>query len=126
MIVFKVALPYAVLLLCLAIGMMLAGCGGSEPVRYSGVATTTDLAPNDRDDAEPVPYRTVAPVDFRAYEKAILDPIVIYRGPDRQFGDLSEKDKMALAKYMQEQFTRRLGKRFVLVDTPGPKTCGCG
>jgi hypothetical protein len=119
---FKVALPFAVLILALMAGMVLAGCSGSEPVRYADVATTTYLAPNDADDAEKVPFRTAAPVDWRGYHKVVIDPVVIYRGPDQQFGDLSEKDKETLARYMQARFTERLKKRFMLVNSAGPET----
>jgi hypothetical protein len=119
---FKAALPYAVLCLALVAGFALAGCGGTEPARYSDVATTTYLAPNDGDDSATVPYRYASTVDWRAYTKAIVDPVVIYRGADQQFGDLSESDKKALAEYMQARFTERLGKRFLLVNTTGPGT----
>lgn len=119
---FRVALPFAVLVLALMAGMVLAGCSGTEPVRYADVATSTYLAPNDGDDAAKVPYRTAATVDWRGYSKAILEPVVIYRGPDQQFGNMSEKDKQALANYMQAQFTERLKQRFLLVNTVGPET----
>jgi len=121
---FRNATPFAVLSLCLAAGFVLAlsGCSGTEPVRYSGVATTTYLAPNTGDDAESVPYRYATAVDWRAYNKAIVDPVVVYQGPDEQFGGLSEADKTALARYMQTQFTERLKQRFMLVNTIGPNT----
>lgn len=119
---FKTVLPYAVLCLCLIAGFALAGCGGTEPARYSDVATTTYLAPNDGNDSATVPYRYVSRVDWRPYTRAIIDPVVIYRGPDQQFGDLSEADKKVLADHMQTQFTERLKQRFRLVNTTGPDT----
>jgi hypothetical protein len=121
---YKAFTPLTVLAFCLAFGFVLAlsGCSGTEPVRYSQVATTTYLAPNDGADADRVPYRYTTPVGWRDYSRAIVDPVVIYQGPDQQFGDLSEPDKEALAKYMQARFTERLGKRFTLVNTIGPST----
>jgi hypothetical protein len=119
---FKAALPYTVLVLALFAGFILAGCSGTEPVRYSEVATTTYLAPNDGDDAARVPYRYATLVDWRAYHKAIIDPVVIYYGPDQQFGALSEPDKESLARYMQAQFTDRLRQRFALVNAIAPGT----
>jgi hypothetical protein len=120
----KIATPFALLTLWLALGLVLAlsGCGGTQPVRYSEVATTTYLAPNDGDDAETVPYRYAPPVDWRTYNKAIIDPVVVYQGPDQQFGDLAEKDRQALARYMEAQFSERLKQRFVLVNTVQPGT----
>ena len=120
----KTATPFALLMLWVSLGFVLAlsGCGGTEPVRYSEVATTTYLAPNDGSDAETVPYRFASPVDWRTYNKAIIDPVVIYHGPDAQFEDLSDKDKEALARYMEKQFTKRLKQRFTLVDSVQPNT----
>ena len=40
-----------------------------------------------------VPYRYSTQVDWRAYHKVILDPVVVYRGRDQQFGDMSDKDR---------------------------------
>ncbi|MGJ7505625.1 MULTISPECIES: DUF3313 family protein [unclassified Variovorax] len=37
---------------------------------------------------------------------------IIYRGSDAQFDDVSEDDKMFLARYMQSQFTEKLNARF--------------
>ena len=116
---FKVALPNSILILALVAVFVLVGCSGTEPVRYSEVATTTYLAPNDGDDSEQVPYRYAAPVDWRAYNKAIIDPVVIYQGPDQQFGTLNATDKEALAQTMQARFTERLKKRFEMVNTAG-------
>jgi hypothetical protein len=121
---YKTFTPLTILLFCLAFGFVLAlsGCAGTEPVRYSQVATTTYLAPNDGDDAEKVPYRYAADVDWRGYDKAIIEPLVVYEGPDAQFGDLSEADRESLARYMQAQFTKRLKQRFRLVNAIAPGT----
>ena len=47
---------------------------------------------------------------------------MIYRGPDQQFGDISEEDKASLASYMQSQFAEKLRSRFMLVSNAGPYT----
>jgi|AraplaMF_Col_mMF_1032025.scaffolds.fasta_scaffold00054_95 hypothetical protein len=121
---YKAFTPLTILAFSLAFGFVLAlsGCGSTEPVRYSQVAATTYLAPNDGDDAATVPYRYAAPVDWRGYSKAILDPVVIYQGPDQQFGSLSEEDKQKLAQYMQAHFAERLKQRFSLTNATGPAT----
>lgn len=56
------------------------------------------------------------------YTKVILDPVVVYTGPDQQFGKLSAADQQQLASYMQGEFTKALASRYTPVVTPGPST----
>jgi hypothetical protein len=108
----------AILTLCI----VLTGCASVAPVRYSEVASSSYLAPNPSDASGRIPYRYATTVDWRAYNKAILEPIVIYRGPDQQFGDMSEADKASLANYMRTRFAEKLGSRFTLANNRGPNT----
>jgi len=106
------------LTLCLAS----AGCATVAPVPYSEMASSAYMAPDKSDASGRVPYRYSTPVDWRAYNKVILDPVVVYRGRDHQFGDMSDKDKATLAAYMQNCFADRLRSRFALVRERGPNT----
>jgi hypothetical protein len=106
------------LMLCVAAG----GCASVAPVPYSGLASSAYMAPDKSDTYGRVPYRYSTPVDWRAYDKVILDPVVIYRGKDHQFADISDKDKATLAAYMQNCFAERLRGRFALVRERGPNT----
>ncbi|WP_049806558.1 DUF3313 domain-containing protein, partial [Bradyrhizobium genomosp. III] len=106
------------LVLCVAV----AGCASIAPVPYSEMASSAYMAPDKSDVSGRVPYRYSTPVDWRTYSKVILDPVVVYRGRDHQFGDMSGKDKATLAAYMQNCFADRLRGRFVLVREPGPNT----
>lgn len=99
-----------------------AGCGSAAPVAYSGLASPAQLAPNPQDDSGRVPYRYATPVDRRRYSRVIVDPVAIYRGPDHQFGDMSEEDKAALASTMQAVFTERLRTRFTQASDAAPNT----
>ncbi|MBR0853387.1 DUF3313 domain-containing protein [Bradyrhizobium liaoningense] len=99
-----------------------AGCASVAPVPYSELASSAYMAPDKSDASGRVPYRYSTPVDWRAYDKAILDPVVVYRGRDHQFGDMSDKDKATLAVYMQNSFAERLRGRFALVRERGPNT----
>ena len=108
----------AVLVLC----AVLTGCASVTPVPYSAVASSSYLAPNPSDESGHIPYRYSTAADWRIYNKVIIEPVVIYRGPDQQFGDMSEEDKASLASYMQTRFTEKLGKRFTLVSQRGPNT----
>jgi hypothetical protein len=80
------------------------------------------LTPNPSDGSGHVPYRYATTVDWRAYNKAIFEPVVIYRGADHQFGDMSEQDKASLASYMQTRFAEKLGRRFQLTNNRAPNT----
>ncbi|WP_298240298.1 DUF3313 domain-containing protein [uncultured Bradyrhizobium sp.] len=104
--------------LCAGVG----GCASVAPVPYSEMASSAYMAPDKSDASGRVPYRYSTPVDWRAYNKVILDPVVVYRGRDHQFGDMSAKDKATLAAYMQNCFTERLRRRFALVQERGPNT----
>ena len=100
-----------------------AACASApKPVAYSNLASASYMAPNTHGDTKHVPYRYSTAVDWFAYNNIIIDPVVIYQGPDQQFGTLSEADKTALADYMHKQFSDTLGKQFPIVSSPGPDT----
>jgi hypothetical protein len=106
----------------LALGAVLTGCASVAPVPYAEVASSSVLAPNPSDPSGRIPYRYAATVDWRSYNKVMIEPIVIYRGPDQQFGEMSEADKASLARYMQRQFAEKLGGSFTLTTHRGPNT----
>lgn len=100
----------------------LAACGSAAPVAYQGVPSSPYLAPNHEEDAGRVPYRYATPVDWRAYDRIIIDPVAIYRGPDQQFEDMSDAQKTVLARYMEQQFAEKLRQRFALARDPAAGT----
>jgi len=106
----------------LALCAMLAGCTSPEPSAYSGIASSSYLKPDPKDESGRIPYSYTTATNWQSYDKLILDPVVIYRGQDQQFGDISETDRVALAKYMQATFTDKLRHRFALVHDPAPNT----
>lgn len=99
-----------------------AGCATVSPAPYAEMASSAYLAPDTSDPSGRVPYRYSTHVDWRKYNKVILDPIAIYRGRDHQFGDMSDEDKATLAAYMQTSFTEKLRSRFTLVNVRSPNT----
>lgn len=101
---------------------LLAACAGPDPIRYSEIEASPQMVPNPDDDTGRIPYHYAMPVKWQDYDKIILDPVVVYRGPDNQFGDMSEKDKADLAHYMQMEFARKLKTRFSLVRDPQLRT----
>ena len=110
--------PLAISAFC----VVLTGCASLAPVPYSEVASSSYMAPNPSDASGRIPYRYATEVDWRSYTKVIIDPVVIYRGPDQQFGDLTEHDKTSLARYMQARFTEKLRGRFTLATLHAPNT----
>ena len=104
--------------LCVA----LTGCSTPEPTAYTDLASSRYLTPNAQDDSGHVPYRYAAATNWQSYDKLIIDPVVIYRGQDQQFGDISEMDRAELAGYMHTAFADKLRHRFMLVNEPAPRT----
>ncbi|WP_284947728.1 DUF3313 domain-containing protein [Acidisoma cladoniae] len=107
-------------LIALALCVAVAGCGTAKPVDYTGLASSAQLAPNTQDDAGRVPYRFSTPVDWRHYDSVVIDPVVIYRGSESQFGTMSDASKTELANYLQAKFEKALTKRFTLINGPAP------
>jgi hypothetical protein len=106
----------------LALSSSLMGCASVQPILYSEVASASHMAPNPSDASGRVPYRFSPSVDWRAYNKAIIEPIVIYKGRDHQFGEMSEENKASLASYMQTRFAEKLRSRFELTNHRAPNT----
>ncbi|MEM4986191.1 DUF3313 domain-containing protein [Collimonas sp. H4R21] len=100
----------------------LTACSTTQPNSYSGISSSSKLMPNQNNDTGRVPYSYSTPVEWRKYNAIIIDPVAIYRGPDQQFGDMADKDKDALASYMQTKFTEKLAPRFTLTRNPAPNT----
>lgn len=110
----------ALLMTSLAACVALAGCASTQPVRYSGLASSEQLQAERGGKSGRIPYAYSPQIDWRRYRGVIVEPVVIYRGPDSQFQKISETNKRRLADYMREQFTESLGRDFRVVDKPAP------
>lgn len=106
----------------MALCALLAACGTADPVAYSGIASSAQLAPNPGDRTGRIPFRYSTPVNWRSYSRVIIEPVAIYRGADHQFGEMTEGEKMELARYVQTRFAQALGQRFGLTTDPRPGT----
>ncbi len=116
-----VPIPSPVLLaLCACVA--LAACAGTQPHPYAGLQSSSQLTPSPGDDSARIPYRLSKHTDWGRYSKLMLDPVVIYRGTDHQFEEVSEQDKTALANDMRARFSAKLATRFQLVSAPMPNT----
>lgn len=101
---------------------LMAGCVSNDPVAYSGLASSSQLRPNVQDKTGRVPYQYQEPVDWRSYHAVMVSPVAVYRGPDNQFGSLSEQNRAVLANYMQSEFTKKLRTRYSIANSPAPGT----
>jgi uncharacterized lipoprotein YmbA len=109
-------------LLMVMLCVSLAGCGTADPIAYAGIDSSARLSANPHNDTGRIPFSYAEPVDWPRYSRIIIDPVVVYKGADHQFGDLTEKDRELLASYMQVQFTNSLEKKFALTQSPAPNT----
>lgn len=96
----------------------LGSCTTADPTAYTGLASAQHLKADPSDRSGRVPYRYNSGTNWKQYDKVIVDPVTVYRGPDNQFVKVSEQDKTALASYMQSQFTQKLRTRFSIVSSP--------
>jgi hypothetical protein len=110
------------LVMLAAICVTLSACSTTQPVAYSGISSSTQLAPNWQDKSGRVPFSYAPVVNWHPYTSVIIDPVVIYHGPDQQFDDLSEADKEELGNYMRIRFMKRLQSRFAITATTSPST----
>ena len=102
--------------------ILLAGCTGTQPAVYPGLASSHDLTANLHDSGH-LPFSYTAPnVALATYNAFLLDPIVIYQGPGNQFASTSENDKQAVANYMQQQFAKKLGGKLRKASAAGSST----
>ena len=108
----------APLMLCAA----LAGCASTQPHPYANLQSSPELRPNPSDDTGHIPYRVSRDVDWSRYSSIIVDRVLIYRGTDHQFEEISEQDKDALASHMRRQFAAKLKSRFALASVPAGGT----
>jgi hypothetical protein len=111
---------FLALALCSAV---LAGCSTTRPVNYQRLTSASQLVPNPRNNHGHVPLvYSARETDWHKYHAMIVDPVIVYDGPDQQFGNTSDANKAALAAYMQTQFTEALKPKFVVAYAPGPTT----
>lgn len=112
----------AISLTLLAAVALIAGCASDAPVRYSGLDSSSQLTPNTGAESDRIPFRYGPQIDWKKYNSLIIDPVIIYQGPDNQFGDMEQSDRQKLASYMQEKFAEKLRPRFREGGSPSPST----
>lgn len=107
----------------IGVTLLLAGCAGNEPVRYSGIDSASKLTANTDNNADRMPYRYSPLVDWLKYDSIIIDPVRIYQGNDGQFDDMAQADRQTLAAHMQQEFSKALSAR--LKSSKSPRRIPC-
>lgn len=111
------------LIIGLAGAILLSGCAAkTRPIVYEGISSAGQLQPNSASHRGHEPFAYQSDIDWRAYHSFMMDPVVLYRGNDAQFGKLTEADKGDLAIYMDQQFRARMQQRYSLVQMPARDT----
>lgn len=112
----RAAMPLVLALSTLA----LADCATQREAPQQ-FAAAEHLRPSG-DPERPMQYRAPG-ANLSRYKVVLVDPVALYFGPDAQFGkDITADDRDQIARYMQETFSKALGKEFIVVSTPGPST----
>lgn len=96
------------------LAVALAGCTGPQPPAYRGLDMAAQLSPSSGDGSRHIPFHYADNhADLSRYTEIMLDPVAVYSGPDHQFGDLSQEDRLALASYMSGEFAETLKAKTV-------------
>ena len=116
--------PHVPFVACFALSTaLLTGCAHStKPVAYHDIESSGYLRPNAEAKGPHALYTYASDVDWNAYQSFMMDPVVVYRGADAQFGKVTEAEKGELALYMDGQFVSRLKERYELVSLPRTDT----
>lgn len=116
------ALSKSLLFLLCGSAVLMTGCASKPQLSYQSLESAPKLVPNTQTDATKTPYVYSTPVDWNNYNAMIIEPAVIYNGTGHQFDDLPKADQNELAKYMNTEFRKVLGKRFQLTNNAAPGT----
>lgn len=61
-------------------------------------------------------------LNLRKYKEFIIDPGVVYSGPDAQFDDVDASDRRKYAAILTESLKAEVGSKFPLASRAGPNT----
>lgn len=106
----------------LAVAGLLSGCGETMQARKvapSGfLGDYSQLKPGAEGEAKLVYVNQQ--VDFRQYNKIMLDPIKVYSGKDGKIAKLPKEDVQKLVNYFDATLREHLKADYTFVDKPGP------
>lgn len=89
--------------------------GKSQPM---GLQSSAKLAPNPSISGAWI-YKSPT-AKFSQYRQVMLDPVVVYGGPEANFGDISQADRQNYAQIVSAEFVRVIGEKYPIARVPGP------
>ncbi len=110
-----------VLLLC--VGFLITGCVRTERAKTpepSGFMNESDYAlmKETRKEIAQLLYVNTK-IDFKTYDKVLIEPITIWRVPDSKLENLPEEELEEVGRHLHAALTKEMGQRFEVVNTPG-------
>ncbi|HOW53253.1 MAG TPA: DUF3313 domain-containing protein [Syntrophorhabdaceae bacterium] len=105
-------------IIVLAVFALLAGCASMPQTALEDKEASLKVKPSSEFHNTLIYVRPG--VDANKYKKFYIDTVQIYRGPDAQFGNVTEEKKQKMAGFIRDEFVRVLKKDFEVVDRPGP------
>ena len=107
-----------------AIGLLLAfsACARTQQtpsVTASGfLKDYSMLTPGGPNEAQ---YRYINPkANLKAYDKILIEPVVIFPGPKSKLAQVPPEDQRELVTYLQSTVVSRLSEDYTFVGQPGP------
>jgi hypothetical protein len=106
-----------------AFAILPLGCGtthqGREPIESGFLGDYSQLRKGTGDEAQLVYWKPG--VDFRKYDKMLLEPIHVRCTPEKSwFRDASDEELKALLDYFDAAIRKNLEDEFEFVERPGP------
>ncbi len=102
---------------------LLCGCASSE--QAGDVQTTGFLKDYSKlrpgEPGEPLLFYRNPTADWRNYEKAMVDPVTVWRGEDSKLGEIPPRDLQRLTRLMKVKAIEAVrAEGMQVVDKPGP------
>jgi Protein of unknown function (DUF3313) len=98
--------------------LAVSACSDDQTNKPSGLSSSGQLAADTKISGAWI-YRSPN-ANFGKYKRVMLDPTVIYGGPEANFKDISVADRQTYAATVDAEMRRVLGEKISLVSAPGP------
>ncbi len=109
-----------VLMVIMASMMAFSGCATTEQVRSvepSGfLGNYSQLKPGEKNEA--LLYWINPDMDFKSYDKIVIDPVTIWRNDNSDIGELPPEEQKNLQHYLYLAVKEALAKDYEIVETP--------
>lgn len=115
--------PSAGAVIISAILVVVGGCASKEPTVPTGIESNASGSSTPLQQGEiagrPAMVWRNPNADLRKYNRVIVEQVAVYRGPDANFGGMSEQDLNQLAEFTRSEFIRAIGPYAASAAGPG-------